>query len=239
MTKPSRPWAKRWIWVLVMLIGFLAAFYVRYWSALTSLPTRVQNRTLAHHGIPVTLTQVSPWFTKALIATEDRSFYRNWGISFEGIGRALVVDIRTGSFAQGGSTITQQLIRDLLLSPHKTIPRKVTGTLLALMATVLYSKRQILTMYINEVYLGHNSYGVGRAAKTYFGQSAANLSPAQATLLAGLPQAPSDLNPDNHYHQAKARQWEVLESMVSDHVITLHTAHHIYSSPLDLIGVKE
>ncbi len=236
MTKPRGPLVKWWIWIVVLLVAFLAAFYVRYWSALTSLPTRVHNRILAHHSIPVSLNQVSPWFTKALIATEDRSFYRNWGISFEGIGRALVVDIETESFAQGGSTITQQLIRDLLLSPHKTIPRKVTGTLLALMTTVLYSKQEILTMYINEVYLGHNSYGVGRAAQTYFGRSAQNLSPAQATLLAGLPQAPSALNPDNHYHQAKTRQWEVLDSMVSDRLITWPTAHHIFSAPLNLVG---
>ncbi|MCL4352433.1 MAG: transglycosylase domain-containing protein [Firmicutes bacterium] len=236
MTKPRSPLVKWSILMLVLLITFLAVFYVRYWSALTSLPARVHDRTMAHHGIPVSLNQVTPWFTKGLIATEDRSFYRNWGISFEGIGRALVVDIETGSFAQGGSTLTQQLIRDLLLSPHKTIPRKVTGTLLALMTTVLYSKQQILTMYINEVYLGHNSYGVGRAAQTYFGRPAKNLSPAQATLLAGLPQAPSALNPDSHYHQAKTRQWEVLESMVSDRLITLHTAHRIYSAPLNLVG---
>ncbi len=232
--KSNRKARPRLLWIIALAAVLLVGFYARYWSALESLPHRVQSRLVAHNGIPVTLSQVSPWFTKALIATEDRSFYHNWGISFEGIGRALIVDISTGTFAQGGSTITQQLIRDLLLSPKKTIPRKITGSLLSLMATVLYSKQQILTMYINEVYLGSNSYGIGRAAQTYFGRSALRLTPAQATLLAGLPQAPFLLDPKTHYQSARARQWDVLQSMVSDHLISPAAARTIFGMPIHL-----
>ncbi len=223
------------IWLCLVALVALTLFYWRYWSALESLPTRVHQRVTSHHGIYLKKAAANPWLTHALIATEDRSFYHNWGISFEGIGRALLVDIRTLTFAQGGSTITQQLVRDLMLSPKKTIPRKVTGILLSLMVTALYSKQQILNMYLNEVYLGHGSYGVARAAQVYFHRSVANLTASEATVLAGLPQAPSAYDPLTHYKLAKARQWEVLTSMVSDHMISLAQAHRIFQQPLHLV----
>ncbi len=222
-------------WLCLIAIAALALFYWRYWAALEALPAKVQQRVATHHGIYLTNAAVNPWLTHALIATEDRSFYRNWGISFEGIGRALLVDIRTLTFAQGGSTITQQLVRDMMLSPRKTIPRKVTGVLLSLMVTALYSKQQILNMYLNEVYLGHDSYGVAKAAHVYFGRSITTLTPADATLLAGLPQAPSAYDPLTHFRLAKDRQWEVLSSMVSDHLISANKAHQIFTEPLHLL----
>lgn len=222
-------------WLSLVAIAVLALFYWRYWAALEALPAKVQQRVASHHSIYVNNATGNPWLTHALIATEDRSFYRNWGISFEGIGRALLVDIRTLTFAQGGSTITQQLVRDMMLSPKKTIPRKVTGVLLSLMVTALYNKQQILNMYLNEVYLGHDSYGVDTAAHVYFGQSIRALTPAQATLLAGLPQAPSAYDPLTHYNVAKDRQWEVLTSMVSDRFISKSMAHRIFTQPLHLV----
>lgn len=222
-------------WLCLIAIVALALFYWRYWAALEALPAKVHQRVATHHGIYLTNATVNPWLTHALIATEDRSFYRNWGISFEGIGRALLVDMRTLTFAQGGSTITQQLVRDMMLSPKKTIPRKVTGVLLSLMVTALYSKHQILNMYLNEVYLGHDSYGVEKAAQVYFGRSIRTLTPAEATLLAGLPQAPSAYDPLAHYNAAKDRQWEVLISMVSDHFISNAEAHRIFTQPLHLV----
>lgn len=237
MTSRNSVWSRRIrsiIWLSLITLVALTLFYWRYWSALESLPTRVHQRVTSHHGIYLHNAAVNPWLTHALIATEDRSFYHNWGISFEGIGRALLVDIRTLTFAQGGSTITQQLVRDMILSPKKTIPRKVTGILLSLMVTALYTKRQILNMYLNEVYLGHDSYGVARAALVYFNRSVGSLTPAEATVLAGLPQAPSAYDPLHHYNLAKDRQWEVLTSMVSDHIIAESEAHRIFHQRLQL-----
>ena len=212
----------------------LGAFYAANWQSLQHLPQLAHSASV-HQRVKWThLNQVSPWFPKALIATEDRSFYTNWGISFQGIARAAWVDLQTGQFTQGGSTITQELIRDLVLTPAKTIPRKVSGILLSLMTTVLYSKQQILTMFINEVYLGDNAYGVGQAAESYFGISAQHLNLPESALLAGLPQLPSAYDPLVHYKLAKMRQLQFLNGMVQDRMITRQQAMRAYRAPLPL-----
>ncbi|MBX5467744.1 MAG: transglycosylase domain-containing protein [Firmicutes bacterium] len=216
-----------------MALG-LGAFYAAWWPRLEALPELARARVAVHGGRWVPLSQVSPWFIRALIATEDQSFWTNWGVSFEGTARALVVDLKAGRFVQGGSTLTQQLVRDLYLSPRKTIPRKMTGILLALMAARLYSKTQILTAYINEVYLGAGAWGVAQASERYFGVAPSALTPAQATLLAGLPEAPSSLNPLRHLARAKARQREVLDSLLAVHWITPAEARAIWRAPLGL-----
>lgn len=232
--KVRRPWGKRHGLVLgfsIIALG-LGIFYTANWQALQQLPYRAHEIDVRHHAPWTPLYQVSPDFIRALIATEDRSFYRNWGISFQGIARAAWVDLHTGQFTQGGSTITQQLIRDLLLSTAKTISRKLSGILLSVMATVLYTKTQLLTMYVNEVYLGDNAYGIGQASIQYFGVPPRQLTLPEASLLAGLPQAPSLYDPLVHYHLAKDRQREVLESMVQDHQISQHRANQIFNTPL-------
>lgn len=210
-------------------------FYQGYWQKLHALPVTVLHRERREGGHWVALNQVSPWLPKALIATEDRTFYSNLGISFEGIGRSLIVDIRTKQLAQGGSTLTQQLVRDTLLTPQKTFRRKVSEALLSLMMTVLYSKQEILTLYLNEVYLGDNAYGIDEASHRYFGVSPDQLTLAQAALIAGLPQAPSAYDPYVHFRAAKIRQWQVLQSMEQTHVISPATARRAYHSPLGLM----
>ncbi len=215
-------------------ITALGIFYAANWQALRHLPELAKAQVVHERVKWTAINHVSPWFQKALIATEDRSFYTNWGISFQGIARAALVDLQTGHFTQGGSTITQQLIRDLMLSPAKTIPRKVSGILLSLMATNLYSKNQIFTMFVNEVYLGDHAYGIGQAAQSYFDLSASRLNLPESALLAGLPQAPSAYDPLVHFRLAKQRQWEVLNSMVQDHVITRKQALQAYHAPLPL-----
>lgn len=228
----------RWRAGLALGLGLstmgLGVFYGANWSTLHRLPAIVQTKLRRHHAAWTPLNRVSPWFTNALIATEDRSFYRNWGISFQGIARAALVDLHTGEFTQGGSTITQQLIRDLMLSPAKTLSRKLSGVLLSLAATVLYTKPQLLTLYVNEVYLGDGAYGVGQASTRYFGIAASRLTLPEASLLAGLPQAPSLYNPLAHYRLAKVRQQEVLQSMVQDHMISEATARKAFAAALPL-----
>jgi membrane peptidoglycan carboxypeptidase len=212
----------------------LAVFYASYWPRLTHLNELAYAQTAEHGGRWVTLNEVSPVFVQALIATEDQSFWTNWGISFEGTARALWVDLRAGRFAQGGSTLTQQLVRDLLLNPKKTIPRKLSGILLSLMAARLYPKAQILTDYINEVYLGAGAWGIWAASHRYFGVSPAHLTAAEATMLAGLPEAPSALNPLRHWRAAKARQAVVLKNLVAVHYLTPSQARAIYQAPIPL-----
>lgn len=235
---PRRP--RRRIWAKIAAAVAAAAFVgqgavaVRYAPDLARLPALARAQAVNHGGTYVPLRDVSPWFAKALIATEDATFYHNWGISFEGIARALVVDIRLHRFAEGGSTLTQELVRDLLLTPRKTLTRKLTGTILSLYTAAFYSKPEVLTMFVNEVYLGDGAYGVQAASERYFGIPARSLTLPEATLLAGLPQAPSYYDPLVHYALAKARQREVLDRMVATGMISRAEAARAYAAPLPL-----
>jgi membrane peptidoglycan carboxypeptidase len=201
---------------------------------LASLPARVRAELAAHGSAYVPLRRISPWLIEAVVATEDRSFWTNIGVSFEGIARSVVVDLVTGRFEEGGSTITQQLVRDMLLTQAKTIRRKLEEMLLAVFLTRRMPKAEILELYLNEVYFGHGAYGVAAAARIYFGTTPDRLTPAQATLLAGLPQAPSLLDPFLHPKLAKARQWAVLSSMVATGELTAAGAAAIYREPWHL-----
>ncbi|WP_243239783.1 biosynthetic peptidoglycan transglycosylase [Sulfobacillus harzensis] len=235
----TKPRALQWIGgaltVLLLVSAVpIAQFYRSYWPRVSHLPRIVEAREASHGGRWTPLSAVSPWVPKALIATEDRSFSTNIGISFEGIGRSLLVDLKTGQFTEGGSTLTQQLVRDTLLSPVKRFQRKISEALLAVLVTVLYSKREILALYLNEVYLGDGAYGIQAASQHYFHVAPQSLTPAQATLLAGLPQNPSGLDPFIHWGAARKRQSQVLESMVADNMMTVGQASHIYRAPLDL-----
>ncbi len=220
--------------IMLALLTAAAAIGVRYAGDLASLRRIAFHRTVSHGGQWIPASRTSPTFIHALIATEDATFYTNWGVSFEGTLRALWVDLRTGQFTQGGSTLTQQLIRDLLLTPRKTLTRKFTGSVLSLYTTALYPKQEILTMFINEVYLGDGAYGIQSAAERYFGLPASRLNLAEGSLLAGLPQAPSAFDPLAHFSLAKARQREVLSRMVATGMISPRQALAAYHAPLPL-----
>ncbi len=223
--------------VAVLLLSILTVgvgIGVRYATDLMALPLLAQRRNADHQGVWVSLRKVSPWFIKALIATEDQSFYSNWGVSFEGTLRAAWVDLRSGRFAEGGSTITQELVRDLLLTPKKTLQRKFTGTILSFYTAALYSKNAVLTMYVNEIYLGAGAYGIQAASERYFGVPASRLTLAEGAMLAGLPQAPSAYDPLAHLALAKVRQREVLERMVATRMISQARANRAYLAPLPL-----
>jgi len=151
---------------------------------------------------------------KAVMAIEDRRFYSHPGIDARGLARAMWVNLRSGKFVQGGSTITQQLAKNLFLTPERTLKRKVQEVLLALWLERTYSKDEILTLYLNRVYLGSGVYGVDAAAKKYFGKSARNVTLLEAATLAGLLKAPSHYNPSSDPEAAKQRAAVVLKSMV-------------------------
>ncbi len=160
--------------------------------------------------MPVTLRQVPPTLIHAVLAAEDSSFYTNPGIDILGIARAAWVDILTGRKAQGASTITMQVARNYFLNPHKTFTRKIREVLLAFKIARELSKKQILQLYLNKVFLGNHAYGFEAAAHTYYGKSLKRLTLPQLAMLAGLPQAPSLDNPIDHPKNARARRQYVL-----------------------------
>jgi len=177
--------------------------------------------------IPLTLQQ-------ATIATEDSRFYQHFGIDIEGIIRASLVNLQLGTLEEGGSTITQQLAKNLFLTQEKTFARKFEEVLLALMFEARYSKNQILEMYLNTIYYGAGAYGIGPAAQTYFGKPPSALSLAESALLAGLPNAPSAYSPFTDFKAAKQRQAIVLAAMVRQGFISQETAREAKEAPLKL-----
>ncbi|MEQ8605136.1 MAG: PBP1A family penicillin-binding protein [Marivibrio sp.] len=166
------------------------------------------------YGEALTLAEISPHLPKALLATEDRRFYEHPGIDPIGVARALWTNIVAGRVRQGGSTITQQLAKNLFLTPERTLRRKVQEALLAFWLERTFTKRQILETYLNRVYLGAGAYGVDAAAKRYFGVEAKDLGLWRSAVLAGLPKAPSALNPFVAPERAAERAREVLQNMV-------------------------
>jgi penicillin-binding protein 1A len=194
-------------------VGQNSFVYAADGSLLGAIPAE-RNRT------PVTSRQISPWVPKATVAIEDRRFYEHGGIDPVGIVRAVVADVRAGKIVQGGSTITQELVRNLYLSRERTFKRKLVEACLAIKLSRHWSKQRILTAYLNEVYYGNHAYGIEAAAETYFSLPAKKLGLRQAALLAGLPQAPSEYDPFQRPQEALARRDEVLHALLVSHDIT-------------------
>lgn len=186
-----------------------------------------QNRT------PVPLADIPKYVQQATISIEDKDFYKHQGINpVGGILRAIAATI-TGHKLQGGSTITQQLVKTALLSPQRTITRKIKEIILAFWVELLYSKNKILEMYLNQVPYGGTAWGVETAAEKYFGKSVKELTLAEAAVLAGLPQAPTLYSPFGaHPELTKIRQREVLRRMVEDRYITQKQADEASSKEL-------
>jgi penicillin-binding protein 1A len=165
---------------------------------------------------PVRLAQLPPYLPKALLATEDRRFYSHFGVDPLGLARAMVTNIRAGRLAQGGSTITQQLAKNVFLSPARNMKRKVQEVLLAFWLESRFSKDQILEMYFNRVYFGAGTYGIESASQRYFAKSARQLTLAEAAMLVGMLKAPSRYSPMGNLKLAQERGNQVLANMV-DH----------------------
>jgi penicillin-binding protein 1A len=196
-------------------IGANTFVYAADGSLLGSIPAE-RNRE------PVSLRQMSPWLPRATVAVEDRRFYQHGGIDYVGIIRALWADVGAGKVVEGGSTISQQLVRNMYIGRERTFERKVKEACLAIKLSDRWSKDRILRTYLNTVYYGNHAYGVEAAAETYFSRHARNLTLAQSALIAGLPQAPSIYDPLHNPKAALARRAEVLRAMLTDGVITQH-----------------
>jgi penicillin-binding protein 1A len=195
-------------------IGSNSFVYAADGSLLGSIPAE-------HNRQPVPLKQVSPWMAKAVISVEDRRFYQHGGVDYEGIIRAAVKDLNKGKVVEGGSTITQQVVRNLYISRERTFTRKIKEICLAAKLEKHWSKDRILAAWMNQVYFGNHAYGVEAAAETYFSKPARQLSLIQAATLAGLPQAPSLYDPVLHPEAALDRRAEVLRALYASNDISL------------------
>jgi len=162
----------------------------------------------------VPLDKVSPHLKRAVLASEDGHFYDHHGINPTGVGRAIVVNMVAGGVKEGGSTITMQLVKNLFLSQKRAFTRKLAEAVLAIRLEQILSKNEILEMYLNQVYWGHNNYGVQTAARSYFNKSAEYLTLGESAMMAGLIQAPEEFSPFASIKLAKQKQKEVLGRMI-------------------------
>jgi len=214
------------IWGGIGLSGIVFYYGARMPSASTwTIPDRppnikimsVDGTVIANRGVTggeaLALDDMSPFIPEAVIAIEDRRFYSHFGVDPLGLARAVITNAVSGRTVQGGSTLTQQLAKNLFLSPDRTIERKVQEVLLSFWLEQKYTKDQILAMYLNRVYFGSNAYGVEAASRRYFNKSARDINLGEAALLAGLLKAPSRLSPARDPEAAEARAQVVLASM--------------------------
>ena len=235
---PKRPfwrravrWTVKWTLVTFTWLFIAAAGMVAYYAydlpdvdklAATRRPAIVladrRGVTVATfgdlYGASIRLKDLPRYLPRAVIATEDRRFYRHFGIDLKGLVRAAWVNVRSRRLREGGSTISQQLAKNLFLSQERTIKRKVQETMLALWLERKFTKDEILTIYLNRVYLGAGTYGVDAAARRYFNKPASRISLYEAAMLAGLLKAPSRYNPSHSPKLAHRRAKIVLQNMV-------------------------
>jgi penicillin-binding protein 1A len=183
----------------------------------------------------VPLDQISPYMKRALLAIEDSHFYQHHGINPSGVMRALAANIEANQTVEGGSTLTMQLVKNLFLSPKRALSRKAAEAVLSIRLEQIFTKDQIMELYLNQVYWGHNLYGVETASKSYFNKPAADLTLAEAAMMAGIIQAPEEYSPFVNYKLAKQRQATVLNRMVQLKWITAEEAAEARKQPL-LVG---
>ena len=187
---------------------------------------------------PVKLDEISPFFLKAIISVEDHRFYTHSGLDHRALLRALYMNLKKKRITQGGSTITQQLSKNLFFSFERTWTRKVKELLVALQLEATFTKDEILEAYSNQIYFGNRAYGVEEATQTYFGKRAKDLTPLQAAMLAGLPNAPNDANPYRSYERSMRRTKDVLRKMVEKGNLSRTEMEGILDANLELITPK-
>ena len=192
-------------------IGLLG--YYSYKEAIEEFPIREKIASTREDAIFVPLEEITPDFTEAIVAIEDHRFYEHGAFDFISLIRATFVNLKAKEVTQGGSTLTQQVAKNLYFSNDQTFIRKVSELFVAFDLERIYSKDDILELYVNIIYYGDGNYGIKEASENYFGKTPAELSYDDATLLAGLPQAPSAYALNSNYDRAKQRQSEVIAAL--------------------------
>jgi penicillin-binding protein 1A len=233
--------------------GFVGLFY--YYSTDSRLPRifsiqdytpKLVTRILDRNGqliselsqerrTVVPYRKMPPLLIKAVLSAEDSEFFKHSGLNYLGMLRAFFVNLRAGRFAQGGSTITQQVVKTFFLSPERTIRRKVQEVILARRIETELSKEEILYLYLNQIYLGHGRYGVQEASRFFFGKDVDKLGIGEIALLAGLPQSPERLSPLKHPDQAKRRQLYVLGRMAALGHLSADAARKVGEASIEVV----
>lgn len=196
------------------------------------------GRLYEQNRIQVSAAEIPRDLKNAVVAVEDSRFYSHFGIDPYGIARAMYRNIRAGRLVEGGSTITQQLAKNLFLTPKRTLSRKILEAVLTLKLEANYSKQEILGMYLNQIYLGHGSYGVEVAAQTYFGKKARDLTLVESAMIAGLPRGPEYYSPYRNPDAALERRNFVLDRMAELGYLTPELAAAAKGEPIKLAGLK-
>jgi len=186
------------------------------------------------YRIVINYREMPALLPRAFVAAEDSRYWEHGGLDLWSIARAAINNIRSGKRSQGGSTITQQVTRALMLTREKSYFRKITEAILSYRLDRMLTKQEILSIYLNEIYLGSGAYGVEAAARTYFNKSAGKLNLAEIAILAGLPQSPTRYSPLTHFKRARARQRYVLNRLAEDGIITAAAAQKAYSQKISL-----
>ncbi len=251
-------WAKIFSWFLWMVLvliflGVIAVLGVFFYlsrdlpkigslrdylpSVITTVVSDDQQKIAEFYKerrIVVPLDRIPEKLQQAFISAEDARFYKHQGIDLYSIARAFFKNLEAGAIVQGGSTITQQVTKSFLLTPERSYERKIKEAILAYRIDKAFAKKDILYLYLNQIYLGHGAYGVQAAAENYFGKSVEDLNLAESAMLAGLPQAPSRYSPFHYPEKAKQRQIYVLKRMVDEGYITPEEESEAVQTPMDI-----
>jgi membrane peptidoglycan carboxypeptidase len=206
--------------------------YGMYQEAISEKPLDERVEEIRNAKDFTSYSELPPFYVKATVSAEDHRFFDHWGIDLIAIGRAVWTDIKAMSFVQGGSTITQQLAKNLLFTQEKKMERKAAEVFAALEIEEKYTKEEIFELYANTAYFGSGYYGIYQAAMGYFGKKPMELTEYESAMLAGIPNAPSAYAPNENEELAVRRVKQVLKSMVRHKVITQEEADKVERSAL-------
>lgn len=213
--------------IFIVVAVIIALGYGKYNQAIGLLPIEEAAKNIRSDEGFTPIEDISPTFKNAMVAVEDRRFYKHKGVDIIGIGRAIKTNIEKRSFSEGGSCITQQLAKNIYFMHDSSLSRKIAEVMIALRLEKEFSKDEILELYFNVIYYGSGYYNVGDASMGYFGKSPSELTDYEATLLAGIPNAPSVYSLDNNPDLAKKRQKTVIDAMVDMDYMTEEWAAEI------------
>lgn len=219
--------------VLIFLCIVCVAGYFTYWgyqryeAAVDEISIEEKIGEIKSNPSYTTYDELPKIYLEAVVAVEDKRFYKHWGVDIISVGRAIKNNIQAGKLVEGGSTITQQLAKNLYFNQEQSIERKAAEAFMAFSLENKYSKKEILEFYVNTIYFGDGYYCVADASRGYFGKEPNQMSDYESTMLAGVPNAPSAYAPTVNPELAKERQEKVLRSMVKEKYLTQEQASQI------------
>lgn len=229
--------------LITILFFIFIIFFVKFPEAQVPTASNIYDvngklieRLYIENRVPVPINQIPIHLQNAFIAVEDSRFYKHFGIDPIAILRAFYINLQKGRIVEGGSTITQQLVKNLYLSHERTFKRKLYEALLTLKLELIYDKKKILEMYLNNIYFGHGAYGVEAASEKYFGKPVRDLNIAESALLAGLPKSPEYYSPLKNFQASKERQELVINLMVKMGYISEEQGEEAKNTPIHLTG---